>query len=206
MHKQNCFPVSDIEDLVANLRLNSTECHCTQCAKLCTGVPGAYDPQHVLLMAAQDPDFYGKCVQDFYSSSTRPAFYLRPRIVSEPTGQRTDFFATRGLCNFLGPHGCTLKREDMPLGCVVARGCVSGGPSADKLEAPVIWNTPSGRKAIADFEAYNRIRNRSVGEDEVYQKQMSEITEAGKALNGKPSKVDPNMMLKLLAFTHSLVD
>ncbi len=53
-HKVQCVPPQmDIEDLfveraVATLREHSKECHCAQCASLCSNIPGAYDPQHCL--------------------------------------------------------------------------------------------------------------------------------------------------------------
>ena len=141
LRENPCVKLTDMEDMVTQmcvqeLRAESKECHCALCAKLCIGVPGAYDPEHVLQLATKDPAFYANCIQDFYATVNKsPSFYLRPRIVHETGGTRAPFFATRGNCSFLGPSGCTLERKEMPLGCVVARACVRGGPNADKTEA-----------------------------------------------------------------------
>jgi len=62
----------------------------------------------------------------------------------------------------------------------------------------------SGKKALADFEAYNRAAGRSVGEDAVYHKEMNDITEASKALDGRPNNANPQVMLRLMEFTKSL--
>jgi hypothetical protein len=213
VHKQNCQPrlkIDDVEDMfvrkhVNTLRKNSVECHCTECASLCRGVPGAYDPDHVLQLAENNPDFYATCIQDFHAASNfeKHTFYLRPRMLHEKGGTRVGFFAQRGLCSFLGPQGCTLKRDKMPLGCVVGLGCVPGGTNADKMESPIIWSTSNAKKAIHNFEVYNTQRGNSVGQDDVFRKEEYNLMEACKALNGTSNNVDPEFMLRMLKFIKS---
>ncbi len=118
----------------------------------------------VLKLASENPNFYATCIEDFYygKQDNVAYFYLRPRLRHELGGQRAPFFTKRGQCFFLGASGCTLKRQDMPLGCVVASGCQLG-LSADKSEAPMIWGTQNGKKALCEFETFNKAQGRSVG-------------------------------------------
>jgi hypothetical protein len=182
IHKVNCREVKqdlpdnvqrDIEDLANYFTLykmrkeEGNECHCLQCSALCLNIPGGYDPFHVLKLVQENPDFYASCVQDYFLGGTKPYFYLRPATVHEAKGTRVRFITQKGSCSYLGPNGCTLRRDQMPIGCVVSKGCDDHCASADKREAPIIWGTKTGLRVMKEFEDYQRKKNPdiSLGDD-----------------------------------------
>jgi hypothetical protein len=162
--------MADIEDLGEILaRRDFGSCSCPDCASLCHGVPGIYDPAHInrliesgqTTLAALVPHL----VEDYFlgNEMTRGAgdeavetvFYLRPRMSSEGAGGLAPMIPTVGSCSRLGPGGCTLARGEMPVGCISAFACREGS-GYDKNRAPEMWGTDEGRDLIRRFEAESR--------------------------------------------------
>lgn len=159
--------VGDIEDLgslrqILADRSKFDPCSCPDCASLCHGVPGIYDPAHLLRLISKGttlaklvPDL----VEDFYldelGEGVPPVFYLRPRMNSERAGGVAPMIPTVGSCSRLGPGGCTLARGEMPIGCISAYAC-RAAPSYGKSRAVEMWNTNEGRELIRLFEEESR--------------------------------------------------
>lgn len=171
----------DIEDLANFCALDkiraedANECYCSKCAALCLHIPGMYDPFHVLQLVQKNADFYATCVQDFFfGKEKKPCFFLRPPNQNEQKGTRVHFLTKKGPCSHLGPHGCTLKRDDMPIGCVVAKACEDNSPSVGNSESPIIWGTRTGLRVMKQFETYHQTRQlgASFGNDDKFQQEI----------------------------------
>ncbi len=168
-HKLQC--VQDMEDLmrvkgiVNNLAKFQHQCHCDKCVRMCHSIPAAYSPIQVEALAKKYPNFYqDMCVQDYFSypNANKNSFYLRPPTMLEKKGERALFLQKRAQCAFLGPQGCTLKMQDVPLGCLVASNCKEGHPQFDKKDTPPVWNSVVGLRVMRAFEAHNKKRNPSL--------------------------------------------
>jgi hypothetical protein len=164
-HKASCRKEVDADDLgdprvLKNARIKlGNECHCTKCAALCRIIPGAYDPYHVEQLSKENPGFLHTLTMDWFSGDKKHHPYLRPATVDEVPGNLSPF-APSGVCSNLGPEGCQLPRDKMPLGCIVATGCRSTKTEKyDKAGAPKIWGTPKGKEIIDAFVATNRERD-----------------------------------------------
>ncbi len=168
-HKAEC--IGDIEETIAFWRRNARPCSCAECSHLCTEQPGAFDPTHLFKLAQKDPSIYANVVQDkvFINKELDPIFYLRPKKITERGGERCAMMPSPAPCSFLGPQGCMLARDDMPIGCVVVLSCEQFVIQADKDQASVVWTTPIARKVMQEFEAFNRKRGSIyLGNDDTY--------------------------------------
>lgn len=144
----------DIEDLGKIIAERSFDaCECPDCASLCHGVPGMYDPDHV---AQRLPEIADKLVEDMYfvpgvGTSVDVVLFLRPRTVAEPAGGQASIFYEASKCVFLKEGGCSLPRDEMPIGCISSFAC-RGSPSVDKDKVPHVWRTAAGEDTIRRFE------------------------------------------------------
>ena len=169
-------PTTDIEDLGRVLaRRDFPQCNCPDCASLCHGLPGIYDPGHLNHLLAADgaslAEMAPHLVEDYYLGDEvsslaggeevkqATVFYLRPRTSDEAPGGLASMFPTAGSCSRLGPRGGTLARDEMPIGCMSAFACRPGpGPGAGpgKAQAVEMWDTEEGRDLVRRFEAESR--------------------------------------------------
>jgi hypothetical protein len=152
----------DIEDLyllaecVASWRRDAVQCGCGACAALCSSTqPGAYDPAAVKRLVAAGRLKYEDLVADYYAGSDGLHLYLRPRMAGEAGGELAAWdvdaagLAGGRACANLGPRGCTLPRDEMPLGCVAALPCdPARHVNADKSAAPRIWGGSEGAEVV----------------------------------------------------------
>lgn len=172
-HKAVCLKknIVDIEDLkmpgklprhradLLQARVDAKQCSCPRCAKTCRGIPGVYDPAHVLLLRQawlsqkKNPKgFWNQFVNDYWlgTGGAPDTQYLRPPAGDDEPGQRVGFFSV-GTCANLTPEGCRLPRHEMPLGCVTTLPCDPANISYDKSCAPSIWGGELGKRAMKLF-------------------------------------------------------
>jgi len=143
----------DIEDLAE--RREFGECTCTKCATLCRGTPGIYDPRHLHRLLTEKPELASACVIDkWLTQDLIIVLSLRPRTASEKGGQiGSPFGILNGDgCVHLGPGGCKLTRNEMPIECVVSYAC-DKSESIDKDSIARLWITEMGSNLIAQFQA-----------------------------------------------------
>jgi len=181
-HKFFCYPelvsmntglLSDIEELgirawSQNAVANSKQCSCETCAYECSLLPGVYSPFQILCdFEKKGPIIFDYMVQDYRIVKENVLFmYLRPAVVDEKAGQRSDLIHT-GKCIHLGPNGCMLSRDAMPTGCVVALPCVTRGKmTQDKQNVHVMWTSSDGKKAMELFETHQRSKHKKVGSED----------------------------------------
>lgn len=142
----------------------SPSCGCGSCARACWIQPGMYGPSQVLDMKARgvfDPD---TVVLDFYNSGERPNVgILRPRTVEESGSSLAPFTPTPGTpCVHLGPKGCTLPSDLMPINCRALHCDKTYHVHLDKhTSAYALWETPEGRQAVAWFQKQIQAKNPS---------------------------------------------
>ena len=157
--------IEDIEDLgnpqtLAIIRSQSEQCGCPKCAACCSRVPGSYDPYHLKMLIegksqAEIDEIFSTIRKDYLLDDNDQAkFYLRPAIRGEKPGLAS-FNMITGSCINLGPRGCQLSRQDMPIGCVSAMPCNSQKSfSVDKQEAEQVWHNECGREIMAQYDRY----------------------------------------------------
>ena len=147
-------------DLV-QIRKDSGQCSCSRCAGACRYFPGFYDPSHLVRMREQwlvdgksKAAFYRRLMPDYYVGQDEDVWALRPRNSSEAASGRTyPSFLPRGDCSNLGPEGCKLLREEMPLECVSSFGCSRGltTRSIGKKESLSVWGRGVGLELMEDY-------------------------------------------------------
>ncbi len=172
-HKPTCAPTCaptceprDIEDLgnpavLQRIRKRSQRCECSQCAALCQRLPGVYDPHAVAaLVERHGQEFLQTLVMDYFIDDNDKAHMnLRPPTTGEPPGELAPRVAV-GVCVNLGPLGCRLSRDEMPIGCVAAHPCQPALDRAvDKEQTIEVWGTEKGREVLEQFVAVNRARD-----------------------------------------------
>ena len=157
----------------------SPSCDCRSCARACWIQPGMYGPSQVLDMKARgvfDPD---TVVLDFYNSGDRPNVgILRPRTVEESGSSLAAFTPTPGTpCVHLGPEGCTLPRDHMPINCRALHCDKTYQVPLDKhTSAYALWETPEGRQAVSLFQEQIRSKNPSAPTTEEHYLRLTIMT------------------------------
>ena len=181
--------IIDIEDLgnpqtLAIIRSQSEQCGCPKCAGCCSRVPGSYDPHHLNMIfegktQAEIDEIFSTIIKDYFlNGDNTPQFYLRPAIRGENHGL-APFNMITGPCINLGPRGCKLSRQDMPIGCVSAMPCNSQkNVSVDKAEAEQVWGNECGREIMAQYDRYISINHQDalISEDDL-QEEIRKIQE-----------------------------
>ena len=146
------YPVSaiiDIEDCCGTSYANTyKQCTCSKCAKLCTFIPGIYDPDHLYQMlqtgVITKQWIMDKLILDFWVGVESPIIYLRPKTINENPGHSNVTIPDTGPCINLTPTGCALNRSQMPIGCISTYACGSDKPSWGKLKGSGYWNGCKG--------------------------------------------------------------
>lgn len=151
----------DIEDLVRRRDKHKKPCVCVECRRLCSRVPGLYDPKHLLALLQDGrvkmQDIAERLIEYYFYREREYVLILRPRNVNEWQEAYAQFTAPFGPCTFLGSRGCSLKRDEMPYGCISAYGCHRHTPIYFSLrECKALWDTDCGRLLIRLFEAHRR--------------------------------------------------
>jgi len=181
--------IIDIEDLgnprtLAIIRSQSEQCGCPKCAGCCSRVPGSYDPHHLKMLfkgktQAEIDEIFSTIIKDYLLDDNDQAkFYLRPVIRGEKPGL-APFNMITGPCINLGPRGCKLSRQDMPIGCVSAMPCnPEKNVSVDKAEAEQVWGNECGREIMAQYDRYILINHPDalISQDDL-QKEILKIQE-----------------------------
>jgi len=180
-HKPACKPVRaptreptceptceprDIEDLgdpaaLRRIRERSRRCECSRCTALCAKHPGMYDPHAVAAMVERHgPEFLHGLVMDYFvDDDGKNHMHLRPPTTDDRPGELVQRVTT-GVCSNLGPRGCRLSRDEMPIGCVAAHPCTPALDRAvDKEQTIEVWGTEKGREVLEQFSAVNRARD-----------------------------------------------
>jgi hypothetical protein len=187
-HKPFCKPmpirtpiqVDDIEELCLrqwseSALERSKHCSCAICAAECTQLPGLYSPQQIIHdLEQKGPSIFESMTQDYRimagpHDTSYVTFFLRPALKIETGGTRCDTPKT-GQCVHLGPHGCTLNRENMPTGCLLALPCTTrGARTQNKVNICRTWMSQDANYIIELFEQYQSQKKLSVGcEDEQF--------------------------------------
>jgi hypothetical protein len=185
------FPSSiiDIEDLanqqtLAIIRSQSEHCGCSKCAACCSRVPGSYDPHHLKMLIegksqAEINEIFEKITKDYLLDDNDQAkFYLRPAIRGEKPGLAS-FNMVTGPCINLGPSGCKLSRQEMPIGCVSAMPCNrEKSISVDKQEAEQVWHNECGHEIMSQYDKYilSNFPGALISQNDL-EKEISEIKE-----------------------------
>jgi len=181
--------IIDIEDLgnsrtLALIRSQSEQCGCPKCAGCCSRVPGSYDPHYLKMLfegktQAEIDEIFSTIIKDYLLDDNDQAkFYLRPAIRGEKAGL-APFNMITGPCINLGPRGCKLSRQDMPIGCVSAMPCnPEKSFSVDKAEAEQVWGNECGREIMAQYDRYisNNHPDALISQDDL-QKEILKIQE-----------------------------
>ncbi len=161
----------EIEDMLKHWekksRSEATQCSCIKCSSECKKTPGIYSPQQVRdQFETHGPSAFDNMTQDYriydIDGEERVIFYLTPSMIEDEkagaTGGRRDGMYM-GTCVHLGPEGCTLDRDKMPLGCILALPCER--PQTEKYKANlqnqgVMWMTEFGVQTMLLFEKHQR--------------------------------------------------
>lgn len=182
--------IIDIEDIgnpqtLAIIRSQSEQCGCPKCAGCCSRVPGSYDPHHLKMLfegksQAEINEILSTIIKDYFlkADNDKAMFYLRPAIRGEKPGL-APFNMITGPCINLGPCGCKLSRQEMPIGCVSAMPCNSQkNISVDKQQAEQVWGNECGREIMAQYDRYisSNFPDASISQNDL-EKEMLEIKE-----------------------------
>ena len=134
----------------------SPSCGCTNCAGACWAQPGIYAPLQIEDMCQRGQFTPRNTVLDIYESiGEPPVAYLRPRTVEEEGCSLAPLTPLSGApCVNLGPNGCTLSRDEMPLNCK-ALSCDKKNfhvPLDKHAAARTLWLTPEGDRVVRWFQ------------------------------------------------------
>jgi len=134
----------------------SPSCDCTDCARACWIQPGIYAPLQIEDMYQRGQFTPRNTVLDIYESTGEPPVaYLRPRTVEEEGCSLAALTPLSGApCINLGPNGCTLSRDEMPLNCK-ALSCDKKNfhvPLDKHAAARTLWLTPEGDRVVRWFQ------------------------------------------------------
>lgn len=177
--------IADIEDLIlseslkeepyAMVRSESKSCSCSECANLCTNLPGFFEPlgfmYYLITMAnSEDPMVVFSCFEkiiddlqkDFYSGdlSNGEIQMLRPRTIKEKSGEKVRFnlYAIQGECVYLSKSGCMLSNETRPSECRCAYRCKTPQYKFLKPQMAEQWDSPLGRAIISLYDSVGKRR------------------------------------------------
>jgi hypothetical protein len=146
---------------------SSPQCGGGKCAGACFRDPGMEAPCHVRDMISRgvfDPTNY---VLDFYQEPGKPSesselsvrirpsvAIIRPRKDSENGASLAPYSPKTGApCVFLGPHGCTRRRSEMPPNCRALHCDKRYHVPLSKHDAAYeLWDNQDGREIVAWFQ------------------------------------------------------
>jgi len=168
------IPAADVQKLGA-----SPPCEYGGCARACWAQPGMFAPAQVKDMIDRGVFDPNGAVLDFFSDMERPSVgIVRPRTVEERGASLSAFKPTPGIpCANLGPNGCVLPRDHMPINCISLHCNKEHHVPLDKHSAAYsLWDTPEGREVVDWFQRQIRARDPQAPTTEVYFLQQTLIT------------------------------
>ncbi len=191
------MPLMDVEEMAIKSWADEAphralQCSCKKCMRECVILPGAYSPFQLLreikkcniIAKNDDRHILSKVVQDYRVINGKAVFYLRPALETEEKAQRVG--ATQiGKCSNLGPNGCMLSRDAMPLGCLLALPCRPElRQRKDIINLHIMWLTKTGLRVIAMFELFNA-KTQRIGCDASFQEDFQIESLAAKLIQHK---------------------
>jgi hypothetical protein len=133
----------------------SPPCGCTSCSRACWVQPGIYGPLQIEDLYSRGQFRPDKAVLDFYESEGEPPVaYIRPSTVEEEGCSLAPLTPLSGApCVNLGPNGCTLTRDEMPMNCKALSCDGKFNVTLDKhAAARTLWLTPEGERVVRLFQ------------------------------------------------------
>lgn len=150
--------IPDLEDLGNHYAKVFPQCSCNKCITGCKKIPGIYDPDHLWQMLTSQTmskeNFLNDNLLDYVIGDNiiDSYMYIRPRTIAEKGKQNASIMPKVGKCIHLGPKGCTLARNAMPIECISSYNCSINGPFVyGKLYGSNTWLDHKGKTLIKLF-------------------------------------------------------
>jgi len=133
-------------------------CACNQCASLCHGDPGWFDPEGVQEAATElglsFEAFREKylIIEYWLVDHNDPVYVYAPKKDGQEEQTIAGFIAGRepARCKLLGENGCMLSLETRPIECAVSQQCKK--PHNRRKEIHKLWDTEKLQEELVTYK------------------------------------------------------